>query len=570
MMSQHVTSSTVERKAELLIIARRSRIRWVRSAANIELAESSRRLEAVNHMGNEKILAKKSADNISFSYDAFQRAFDFLTDIIADGETIDLESLSQKIDINDYDDDNSVDARDDPHTESAALSIIRDIAIENYSYETFLDLLSSRNAVGAVKSMQQFVSKFESKQRTRTTGQRTSSRCYIDEKTNYEESLKDAESIWLFLDYIVDEIQPSVIPQSSIFIEQLRLTRRYCEKFLFFKLYPSTFHTSFEDYFQNEKLFERIQSLSFLRPEHLDIKIPSAGSNLIVNQDTILGSIPTSNPEIAEEKWWVLCTAEAVAALNDLQYATCPDDKMSCIKRAALSIVSILRGRIKANDVTDTESICTSNSPSESQNCSHQYSDPSSLTSADDVLPLLILCVKESNPVNLYSELKYLHSYLNPSLSQGELGYLLTQFASAVNFLENVDATALTISSAEFNKSIKKCREKRYEAKTSYNMKINNERNIDEENEKQLVFGKEQKLRTITDDNKKQQNILKYIGKSIGQERSHTDAFTFQNGTCSDPKNGRRGDFVKGMIENDKKEKELTLFEIYMRKSLRR
>ena len=101
-------------------------------------------------------------------------------------------------------------------------------------------------------------------------------------------------------------------------------------------------------------------------------------------------------------------------------------------------------------------------------------------------------------------------------------------------------------------------------------MKINNERNIDEENEKQLVFGKEQKLRTITDDNKKQQNILKYVGKSIGQERSHTDAFTFQNGTCSDPKNGRRGDFVKGMIENDKKEKELTLFEIYMRKSLRR
>ena len=570
-MSQHTTSSTVERKAELLIIARRSRIKWIRSAANTEVTEHSRKIKPVSHMENEKTLATKSADNKPSSYDAFQRAFDFLTDIIADGETVDLESLTQKIEICDYGDENFADARDD-HTESAALSIIGDIAIENYSYDTFLDILSSRNAVGAVKSMQQFVSKFESKQRTRTTGQRTSSHCYIDEKTNYEESLKDAESIWLFLDYIVEEIQPSSIPVASIFIDQLRLTKRYCEKFLFFKLYPSTFHTSFEDYFQNEKLFERIQSLSFLRPEHLDIRIPIADSNQTINQDTQRGSIPISSPGPAEEKWWVVSTADAVLALNELQYATCPDDKMACIKRAALSIISILRGRNKTIDVTDTESLCSSNSQSESQSCYHQYSDPSSLTSADDVLPLLILCVKESNPVNLYSELKYLHSYLNPSLSQGELGYLLTQFASAVNFLENVDATALTISSAEFNKSIKKSREKRYEAKGSFgNMKIDLARSLSEENNEKLIFlGTESKPRMIKDEREKKQEIVKYIGDRVGQDWSHADTSAFQNGSCSNPQNGLRSDLGKGVLRNETKEKELTLFEIYMRKSLRR
>ena len=46
-------------------------------------------------------------------------------------------------------------------------------------------------------------------------------------------------------------------------------------------------------------------------------------------------------------------------------------------------------------------------------------------------------------------------------------------------------------------------------------MKINNERNIDEENEKQLVFGKEQKLRTITDDSLL---VLKLVSRLIEGE----------------------------------------------------
>jgi Vacuolar sorting protein 9 (VPS9) domain len=77
---------------------------------------------------------------------------------------------------------------------------------------------------------------------------------------------------------------------------------------------------------------------------------------------------------------------------------------------------------------------------------------------ADDVLPLLILTVKHSNPENLFSELKYLNTYLEPSQLDSEGGYLLTQFASAVKFLENADSTVLSISPSEFESSLRRCR----------------------------------------------------------------------------------------------------------------
>jgi hypothetical protein len=54
---------------------------------------------------------------------------------------------------------------------------------------------------------------------------------------------------------------------------------------------------------------------------------------------------------------------------------------------------------------------------------------------------------------------KYLQRYTNPKRLISEYGYLLTHFVSAVNFLENVDALALTISPEEFDTSMKRCKE---------------------------------------------------------------------------------------------------------------
>jgi hypothetical protein len=183
-------------------------------------------------------------------------------------------------------------------------------------------------------------------------------------------------------------------------------------------LYSSTFHSDYDDCFLNEKLRERISSLSFLLPEHLDIKV--------FRNDGSCGRQSNDKENFVKE---------AVQLLSALEYATCPDDKINCIRSASISIAS---GLMKMN-----KDIGNAIPPG-----------------ADDVLPLLIYCVKESNPPYLYSELKYLQAYTDPSQLQSEPGYLITQMLSAVAFLESVDASALTISPDEFNRSIKKCKER--------------------------------------------------------------------------------------------------------------
>lgn len=430
----HIISTVVDRKCELLTIARRSRIKWIRSADDSKTGNPA--CNYVPNVVSQKAKVAVSSVRKESSSDTFQKTFDFLTDVIADGENVDLDSLINKGE-NGYDDDFNFD-EDKDHTDKDTQSSTpssEEKSIENYTYTTFLQALCSRKSVDFVKSLQQFVSKFESRSRIRSA--------VLDEKLNQEEALKGAESIWAFLEYTTNEMQVS--PDSLWYgddNERRVLTRTYIEKFVFNKLYSATFHSSYEDYFLNEKLSEHIASLSFLRPEHLDIKALSPASKDFNKQ---LASTVGN-----ESKWWLEYIEEAVVNLQQLQYATCPEDKVHCIKRTSVAIEKALHKKAPSTHSNNSGSSSSSSADREA-----------STLGADDVLPLLILCVKESNPLNLHSELKYLQTYMDPAQAYGEAGYLLTQLASAVNFLETVDAGALTISSDEFKKSQRKFRETR-------------------------------------------------------------------------------------------------------------
>lgn len=441
----NTTSTAIDRKCELLTIARRSRIKWIRSADDCKTDNPASKFvpNAVTQKAKSTIPSVKNES----SSDTFQRTFDFLTDVIADGENVDLESLINKGE-NSYDDDFNFD-EDKDHTDKDSQSpspSSEEKSIENYTYTTFLQALSSRKSVGFVKSLQQFVSKFESRTRIRAA--------VLDEKLNQEEALKGAESIWAFLEYISKEMQQS--PDSlwnSEDNERRALTRTYLEKFVFNKLYSATFHSSYEDYFLNEKLWEHVASLSFLRPEHLDIKtLSSASKDFNKHLASTVGN---------DSKWWLEYIEEAVVNLQQLQFASCPEDKIHCIKRTSVAIERALH-KNTPNTQNSVSGSSSSSIPSSSSSSSSADREASTSTlGADDVLPLLILCVKESNPLNLHSELKYLQTYMDPSQAYGEAGYLLTQLASAVNFLETVDAGALSISSDEFKNSQRKFRETR-------------------------------------------------------------------------------------------------------------
>lgn len=405
--------SDSDRKNQLLCIARRSRIKWVRSAG-----DNRKKLKSTGK--NEQTISTSKV----LSTNSLQRTFDFLADLVADGETVDIDSLFPEIDADECDDV----AYDDTKESDELIHIISPSGdSDSYSYPVFLENLCLRNSISIVKSFQQFVSKFETRVRMRRTSLEI--HCYINEKSNNEEITKGAQSIWLFLEHISCEMEESSVavwrgPDNPL-KEQ---TKSYCESFIFSKLYTSTFHSDYEECFLNEKLRERIQSLSFLLPEHLDIKILSNHSSSRRESDI-------DQIELFERKFDFV--DKAVLLLTGLEDATCPDDKMKCIRGASTSIAS---GLMRMSAVLLNE-------------------DNIIPPGADDVLPLLIFCVKESNPQYLHSELKYLQTYLDPSQLQSENGYLITQMQSVVYFLENVDASALTISPDEFNRSLKKCKE---------------------------------------------------------------------------------------------------------------
>lgn len=210
--------------------------------------------------------------------------------------------------------------------------------------------------------------------------------------------------IWTFLDHIILEMHQNPLWSSTPIEDKVAWEemRSMVEKFIFIKLYPSIFGREYEDLVMNQRIRDKVESLSFLTPEHLDIK------SLIDVGDSIFD--------------------EPVLILQALGNEKSPGDKIACIKRCSIAIAQALKSAHKDG----------------------------SLPGADEFLPMLILVIAKCNPVDLFSTVKYLQTYTHPSKFVSEAGYLLTHFVSAVNFLENVDAKALTISPEEFEQSIQK------------------------------------------------------------------------------------------------------------------
>ncbi|KAL9585939.1 MAG: hypothetical protein Q9203_004046 [Teloschistes exilis] len=74
--------------------------------------------------------------------------------------------------------------------------------------------------------------------------------------------------------------------------------------------------------------------------------------------------------------------------------------------------------------------------------------------SADSFVPLLIYVVLRSNPEHLVSNIQYILRFRNQDKLGGEAGYYLSSLMGAIQFIENLDRTSLTISDEEFEKKV--------------------------------------------------------------------------------------------------------------------
>ena len=399
------------RRAELLQIARRSRIKWVLDEKDVEY------LKAQDGSEDDRAISDTLKNKIPAA-ECIQNVLNFLTDVISDGEVCDVASIAAGI--IDYDDFDDVQYNLLKHKDPNVTD----------TYNEFLNKLTLPASTEVVKSMQQFVTKFFAD--------------YHNAKANpapleplaepTEDELQSWPTrVWTFLDHTYDNMKelPVWSHESPV---QFEATCTHCEKFIFSKLYPILFATDIEDPTQNERIKERIDSLIFLTAEHLDIKCAPLLYEQYAKKHAAPNTVMGANKHHkgghlankSEQEILLEVLEQPISLLVNMAIAKCPQDKLLCVKRCTMSIAQILKN-------------CRSDGR---------------LPGADELLPMMIYTIKCANPANLYSHKKFLQRYTRPNMLMGGPGYIITSFVSAVEFLENVDAQALTMEPEEYDRAI--------------------------------------------------------------------------------------------------------------------
>ncbi|CAG8876349.1 unnamed protein product [Penicillium nalgiovense] len=75
-------------------------------------------------------------------------------------------------------------------------------------------------------------------------------------------------------------------------------------------------------------------------------------------------------------------------------------------------------------------------------------------TSADSFIPLLIYVVLHANPDHLVSNIQYILRFRNQDKLGGEAGYYISSLSGAIQFIETLDRTSLTVSDEDFERNV--------------------------------------------------------------------------------------------------------------------
>lgn len=155
-----------------------------------------------------------------------------------------------------------------------------------------------------------------------------------------------------------------------------------------------------EDVERDDILAQKIRIYSWVREEHLDI--PPVGPN--------------------GKRYLNLAQQE----LLKIKGYRAPRDKVICV----LNCCKLIFGLLKNSKSSDT--------------------------SADSFVPLLIYVVLQANPEHLVSNIQYILRFRNQDKLGGEAGYYISSLSGAIQFIESLDRTTLTVSDEEFERNVEK------------------------------------------------------------------------------------------------------------------
>ena len=270
--------------------------------------------------------AKQSpASSLVYASSSVQAVYDFLSSVAEDGEFIDLQVLAASASSSDPLNE------DDDELNTSNIELLVDPLSD---YNTLLYQWLHPSCSNIVKSLQQFVNKFHSISR-KDAGQ---SDQQYSVKTLETLSTGYPSMIWTYLD---SHLYPSMREISFWSMESVTesdfetIVKPNCEKFLFTKLYDLLFGLDSEDQFIDIKSKQRIDSLSFLTAEHLDIK---------TLQFLIIDSFTNNDRRLEEiQRFEAKVLEKAIEALREMDKFKSPNDKLSCVKKCSIHIAQLLK-----------------------------------------------------------------------------------------------------------------------------------------------------------------------------------------------------------------------------------
>ncbi|KAK1149306.1 hypothetical protein N8T08_006528 [Aspergillus melleus] len=153
-----------------------------------------------------------------------------------------------------------------------------------------------------------------------------------------------------------------------------------------------------EDIERDEVLAQKMRIYRWVKEEHLDIApVGNQGARFL---------------NLAQQE------------LSKINGYRAPRDKVICILNCCKVIFGLLKNTKKAD------------------------------TSADSFIPLLIYVVLQANPEHLVSNIQYILRFRNQDKLSGEAGYYLSSLSGAIQFIETLDRTSLTVSDEDFERNV--------------------------------------------------------------------------------------------------------------------
>ncbi|CAM9344849.1 unnamed protein product [Pylaiella littoralis] len=416
-----------KRRTELLAEARRKRVAWVEEARGVEQGVDGAKRRRDDEAAE---IGRKAESELERLFPSAVKFHDFLSGLAGDHEespTGDISAILQPFMVEDVD---IGDDRPIPAYREGSLP-----------FDVFLDKLRHPRAAEVVKSLQQFVAAFKARAEAPPAipspgprGTAGSSSAYVGvpvagARTSWQAELLPGGGgaahggngavsgggggsgvtaatmsgmLHAFLGRVETQMRESTLWRRET-EAQWEETRESLERIVMHKVFEQAYGLA-ADPARDSSISTRLRSLGFLTEEHLGVP-----------------------PLVDAEKDGGPTWADAEEQLRIMPRMRCPGDMLQCIIKCT---------RIVAGLLTDVQA------------------EGGALPGADEFLPALILLVKRANPPGIHSTLEFIQSFRDPSKLLSEAGYVLTQLVSAVCFLEEVDASVLSIAHGDFERGL--------------------------------------------------------------------------------------------------------------------